>query len=85
MFEIKNTAGGLSYHYGLSIVVSPLLTKPKLRFNWPEPTPAMQEFNRWLLDNFGSVSSNEAIKVGDTLYVSAEMFRRLRELDVWTR
>lgn len=85
MGAVKHKAGESLSYFGFHIVASPLLTKPKLRFNWPEPTPVMQEFNRWLLDNFGSLPSDEVIKVGNTLYVSNEVYRKLRELDFSAR
>lgn len=41
--------------FGVKVVVSQMVDDtPKLKFSWPEPTPLMHEFNRWLLQRFGS-------------------------------
>lgn len=60
---------------GLEVVISPLVEDmPKLKFHWDDPTPVMMEFNRWLLERFGS--NPTFYKIGNKI-VTNERGRRL--------
>ena len=62
---------------GFDIVMSTVMTNPRLYFNWPEYSPVIAEFNEWLYEQFGDKNGAYIARAGTTLYCNKAAYNAL--------